>query len=62
MITRFPRLHWSRIRRPVGLLPREDWELAYRLSLRMRVEHLNVPTVRYLINPDSYYTDWQAVL
>jgi glycosyltransferase involved in cell wall biosynthesis len=62
VIRRFRGLHWSRIRRPLGLFPREDWELAYRLSRKMRVQHVSTPTVRYLINPDSYYTDWQGAL
>jgi hypothetical protein len=62
VIRRFPGLHWSRLRRPLGLLPREDWELAYRLSRTMKVQHVSAPTVRYLINPDSYYTDWQGAL
>jgi glycosyltransferase involved in cell wall biosynthesis len=62
VIKRVSGLHWSRIRRPPGLLPREDWELAYRLSRKMKVQHVDVATVRYLINPDSYYTDWRAIL
>lgn len=62
VIKRFPGLHWSRIRRPPGLLPRADWELAYRLSRKMGAQHVNAPTVRYLIHRDSYYTDWRATL
>jgi glycosyltransferase involved in cell wall biosynthesis len=62
VIKRIPGLHWSRIRRSPGVLPREDWELAYRLSRKMKVQHVNVATVRYLINPGSYYTDWREVL
>jgi len=62
VIRRFRGLHWSRIRRPLGLFPREDWELAYRLSRKMKAQHVSTPTVRYLINPDSYYTDWQGAL
>ena len=62
VIRRFRGLHWSRIRRPLGLYPREDWELAYRLSRKMRVQHVSTPTVRYLIHSDSYYTDWQGAL
>jgi hypothetical protein len=44
------------------LFPREDWELAYRLSRKMRVRHVSTPTVRYLIHSESYYTDWQGTL
>ena len=62
VIRRFPRLHFSRIRRPVGVRPREDWELVYRLSRRMRTQHVPVPTVRYRVNPESYYTDWTRML
>jgi|HubBroStandDraft_5_1064220.scaffolds.fasta_scaffold06805_4 glycosyltransferase involved in cell wall biosynthesis len=62
VIRRFPGLHFSRIRRPIGLRPREDWELVYRLSRRVPTEHVPVPTVRYRVNPDSYYTDWTRVI
>jgi hypothetical protein len=62
VLRRFPDLHFSRIRRPIGVRPREDWELVYRLSRRMPVEHVPVPTVRYQVNPDSYYTNWASVL
>lgn len=62
VIKRFPDLHFSRIRRPPGVRPREDWELVYRLSRRVPTQHIPVPTVRYQVNPDSYYTDWTRVL
>ena len=55
---RIPRLHFSRLVRPFGSSPKEDWELAIRLSRKLRSEHIPVPTVRYLINPDSYWSDW----
>ena len=58
VIRRFPQLHFSRIRRPIGVRPREDWELVYRLSRRMATQHVPIPTVRYNVNPESYYTDW----
>jgi len=61
VIRRFPGLHFSRIRRPVGIRPREDWELVYRLSRRLQARHVPVPTVRYQINPRSYYTDWTNI-
>lgn len=53
-------LHFSRLPRPPQVRPREDWELIWRLSRRHRIVHLQEPTVRYLVNPDSYFTDWQA--
>lgn len=55
---RVPRMHCSRIRRPRGLLPREDWEYVYRASRRKRVVHIPVPTVHYQVNPKSYWSDW----
>jgi hypothetical protein len=61
VVRRFPRLHFSRIRRPRSAHPKEDWELVYRLSRRQRTVHVPVPTVRYQVNPASYYTDWPDV-
>jgi hypothetical protein len=55
---RNPQLRFSRLRRLPVVLPREDWELVYRYSRRHRVEHLPVITVDYLVNADSYWTDW----
>jgi len=52
-------LRFSRIRRTPEVLPREDWELIYRYSRRHRVAHLPAVTVRYLANPQSYYTQWR---
>lgn len=52
-------LRFSRIRRPPEVRPREDWELVWRMSRRHRVAHLPVPTVRYLVNPESYFSAWQ---
>jgi glycosyltransferase involved in cell wall biosynthesis len=60
-IRRFRNLHISRIRRPRGISPREDWELVYRLSRRKLVRHVPVPTVIYQVNPDSYWTDWSEL-
>lgn len=51
-------LHFSRLRRTPEVLPREDWELIRRYSRRHRVEHVPYPTVRYLMNPESYFTEW----
>jgi hypothetical protein len=60
VIRRFPNLRWSRIRRSRGVRPAEDWELVYRLSRKMRVEHVSAPTVRYRMNPGSHFNDWIA--
>ncbi len=51
-------LHFSRLRRRPEVLPREDWELMRRYGRRRRVLHLPVPTVRYLVNPASFFTRW----
>jgi hypothetical protein len=60
VIRRFPGLHFSRLKRPRGIRPREDWELVYRMSRRKRTVHVPVPTVRYLVNPESHYTNWSV--
>lgn len=51
-------LRFSRLRRKRGVLPREDWDLFYRFSRRHHIAHVPVPTVRYLVNPNTYFTDW----
>ncbi|WP_405731331.1 glycosyltransferase family 2 protein [Streptomyces sp. NBC_01537] len=51
-------LHFSRLRRTPEVLPREDWELVYRYSRAHDVRHVPHPTVRYLVNPASFYTTW----
>lgn len=53
-------VRFSRLPRPRGRYPREDWELVWRLSRSRRVVHVPEPTVAYAVNPDSYYTRWQA--
>lgn len=53
-------LHFSRLRRTPAVLPREDWELIRRYSRKHQVKHLPVATVRYLVNPDSFYTAWKG--
>lgn len=58
VVRRFPGLHCSRIRRPRGIAPREDWELVYRLSRRRRTLHVAVPTVHYQVHRESYWSDW----
>ena len=51
---------FSRIPRKRATLPKEDWEFIYRLSRTRRTLHLAAPTVNYLVNTDSYYTNWTA--
>ncbi|MER8004188.1 glycosyltransferase family 2 protein [Streptomyces sp. NPDC094149] len=51
-------LRFSRLRRTPEVLPREDWELIRRYGRGHRVRHVPHPTVRYLVNPASFYTDW----
>jgi glycosyltransferase involved in cell wall biosynthesis len=51
-------LRFSRLRRDRGVLPREDWASLYRYARRHRIAHVPEPTVRYLVNPDTYYTVW----
>lgn len=60
VIRRCRHLHFSR-RLLSARRPPDDWELVWRMSRRHRVAHVEVPTVRYLCNPDSYYTNWRKV-
>ncbi|MFF4029027.1 glycosyltransferase family 2 protein [Streptomyces sviceus] len=53
-------LHFSRLRRTPEVLPREDWELVYRYSRGHAVRHVPHATVRYLVNPESFYTTWSG--
>ncbi len=53
-------LFFSRLRRAPEVLPREDWELVRRYGRRHEVRHLPRPTVRYLVNPESFYTAWDG--
>ncbi|MEV3909992.1 MULTISPECIES: glycosyltransferase family 2 protein [Streptomyces] len=53
-------LHFSRLRRTPEVLPREDWELVYRYSRDHVVRHVPHATVRYLVNPGSFYTTWSG--
>jgi Glycosyl transferase family 2 len=62
VIRRSRSLYFSRLSRSREVRPIEDWELVYRLTRRQRAVHVPVPTVRYLVNPDSYWTDWTGVL
>lgn len=60
VVRRDPEVEFSRIPRGKHTLPKEDWEFVYRLSKDRQVCHLERPTVRYLVNPDSYYTSWDG--
>lgn len=51
-------VYFSRIRRPRGVRPPVDWEFVWRLSRRRRVVHVPEATVRYLVNPGSYFSTW----
>jgi glycosyltransferase involved in cell wall biosynthesis len=56
---RCPHLIFSRMQLGV-LKPPSDWEIIWRMSRRHTVMHVDTPTVRYLVNPDSYFSDWQG--
>jgi hypothetical protein len=49
---------FSRLPRTKLTYPKEDWEFAYRYTRTAKVTHIDIPTVEYLINFDSYYTKW----
>ena len=51
-------VRFSRLHRSKATLPKEDWEFVWRLSRRLRTLHVAETTVRYVVNPDSYYTRW----
>lgn len=54
-------LPFSRLPRTKETFPKEDWEFVWRVSKHARVQHVPVPTVEYLVNPESYYTTWKTV-
>lgn len=54
-------LPFSRLPRTKATLPKEDWEFVWRVSKTSRVRHVPVPTVEYLVNPESFYTSWTNV-
>jgi glycosyltransferase involved in cell wall biosynthesis len=58
VMRRGPDAYFSRIPRTRYTEPKEDWELVHRFSRRHRVVHVDKPTVRYLVNDDSYFTKW----
>ena len=49
---------FSVLPRTKSTLPKEDWEYVWRLSRRGRIEHVPAVTVRYAVNPQSYFTHW----
>jgi glycosyltransferase involved in cell wall biosynthesis len=55
---RTPGLRFSWLYRPKGVLPREDWEFVRRYSRGRRLRHIPHVTVRYLVNPSSFFTQW----
>ncbi len=60
VVRRGPGVRFSRVRVRQGEFPLEDWELVYRLSRRLRTEHVARATARYLIHEGSFFTDWDA--
>ncbi|TWP50962.1 glycosyltransferase family 2 protein [Lentzea tibetensis] len=58
VVRRSPDVLFSRLPRTRSTLPKEDWEFVHRLAKRHVTEHVPQPTVRYLVNEDSYYTAW----
>jgi glycosyltransferase involved in cell wall biosynthesis len=58
VVRRSRKVFFSRIPRDRSTLPKEDWEFVYRLSRRLKVRHVTAVTVHYLVNEESYYTDW----
>lgn len=51
-------VRFSRLPRGRTTLPGEDWEFVFRLSRHVRVAHIPIVTVDYLVNPESFYTPW----
>jgi hypothetical protein len=51
---------FSRLPRRKETSPKEDWEFVWRVSRHARVQDVPTPTVEYLINPESFYTTWEA--
>ncbi len=60
VVRRDPGVRFSRIRRRRGVRPPVDWELVWRLSRTRRTVHVPEATVRYMVNPGSYFTQWQV--
>jgi glycosyltransferase involved in cell wall biosynthesis len=55
VVRRHRYVRFSRVPLAHGEFPSEDWELVYRLSRRLRTEHIPVSTARYLVHDDSYF-------
>ena len=53
-------VRFSRIRRRRGVRPPVDWEFVWRLSRTRRTVHVPEATVRYMVNPGSYFTHWRV--
>jgi glycosyltransferase involved in cell wall biosynthesis len=49
---------FSRLPRVKSTFPKEDWEFAFRHTQRGNVRHIPEATVEYLVNADSYFTEW----
>ena len=58
VVRRDPKVRFSRIPRVAATRPKEDWEFVYRMSRTRTVVHVPEITVSYLVNEDSYYTEW----
>lgn len=59
VLRRDPHVLFSRLPRTKTTFPKEDWEFVWRAARTRVVQHLPEPTVRYLVNPESYYTNWE---
>jgi len=51
-------VRFSRVPRRRGDFPLEDWELVWRLSRRLHVQHLPDITVRYVCHEGSNFSEW----
>jgi glycosyltransferase involved in cell wall biosynthesis len=60
VVRRAPGVWFSRVPRRFGDIPREDWELVWRLSRRRRVVHVPGVSAVYVVHDGSHFTDWQA--
>ena len=58
VVRRADDVRFSRLPRGRTTLPGEDWEFVFRLSRHLRVAHIPIVTVDYLVNPESFYTPW----
>jgi hypothetical protein len=51
---------FSRVPRTKVTSPKEDWEFVWRISQSAKVTHIPLATVKYLVNPESFYTVWRS--